>query len=102
MSDALLRSVLDEIRTRIHFTEKTTDIYRIWQSGDLANLDGLDTTALEQLPALRQLRDAMYSREFRDYLSQVTGQFFVVCQVSSCCRDLTSTFRVWPSFRLAD
>ena len=75
MSDGLLRAVLSEVRT-LHFTEKTTDIYRIWQSGDLANLDGLDAEALSALPALRQLRNALYSAEFRAYLSEVTGECY--------------------------
>jgi prolyl 3-hydroxylase /prolyl 3,4-dihydroxylase len=73
VSDGLLRAILSEVRS-IHFTEKTTDIYRIWQSGDLANLDGLDAAAFSALPALRQLRDALYSTEFRAYLSDVTGE----------------------------
>lgn len=57
----------------LSFTPKETDIYRIHQSGDLANLDGLDSSSLRLLPSLLTLRDAMYSSEFREYLSNVTG-----------------------------
>ena len=57
----------------LSFTPKETDIYRIHQSGDLANLDGLDSSSLKLLPSLLTLRDAMYSSEFREYLSNVTG-----------------------------
>ncbi|KAA8648367.1 hypothetical protein EYZ11_006795 [Aspergillus tanneri] len=70
---SLLRSVRDEIQTHLDFTEKETDIYKIFQSGDLANLDGLDDTSLSRLPSLLKLRDAMYSARFREYLSSVTG-----------------------------
>ncbi|KAJ6010118.1 hypothetical protein N7499_004478 [Penicillium canescens] len=69
----LLRSVRDEIQTQVDFTEKETDIYKIFQSGDLANLDGLDDSSLSKLPSVLKLRDAMYSARFREYLSSVTG-----------------------------
>ncbi|KAJ5247827.1 Prolyl 3-4-dihydroxylase ofd1 [Penicillium chermesinum] len=70
---SLLRSVRDEIQEHLSFTEKETDIYKIFQSGDLANLDGLDDASLSKLPSLLKLRDAMYSARFREYLSSVTG-----------------------------
>ncbi|KAJ5625419.1 hypothetical protein N7510_001728 [Penicillium lagena] len=68
----LLRSVREEIQEHLSFTEKETDIYKIFQSGDLANLDGLDDASLSRLPSLLKLRDAMYSGRFREYLSSVT------------------------------
>lgn len=70
---SLLRSVRDEVQKHLSFTEKETDIYKIFQSGDLANLDGLDDSSLSKLPSLLKLRDAMYSARFREYLSSVTG-----------------------------
>ena len=73
ISPSLLRSVRDEIRMNISFTPKETDIYKIHQSGDLANLDGLDDSSLRLLPSLVTLRDALYSAPFRQYLSTVTG-----------------------------
>ncbi|KJR81712.1 oxidoreductase [Sporothrix schenckii 1099-18] len=73
VDDALLRSVRDEIRENVSFTPKETDIYKIHQSGDLANLDGLDDEALAKLPSLLALRDALYSESFRHYVSHITG-----------------------------
>lgn len=73
MDDTLLRKVRDEVRENVHFTPKETDIYKIHQSGDLANLDGLDDAALEKLPSLLRLRDALYSEEFRKYVATITG-----------------------------
>lgn len=73
IDDSLLRSVRSEILDNIHFTPKETDIYKIHQSGDLANLDGLPSSALEKLPSLLKLRDALYSYDFRQWLSTVTG-----------------------------
>lgn len=71
ISDELLRNVRQEITDSISFTPKETDIYKIHQSGDLANLDGLDAASLEQLPSLVKLRDALYSQDFRGWLEQV-------------------------------
>ncbi|KPI43228.1 Prolyl 3,4-dihydroxylase TPA1 [Cyphellophora attinorum] len=73
IEDALLRNVRTEINDHIHFTLKETDIYRIHQSGDLANLSGLDSEALRHLPSLVRLRDALYSPDFREWVSNVTG-----------------------------
>lgn len=73
IDDALLRTVRTEIRDNIHFTPKETDIYKIHQSGDLGNLDGLPASELDKLPSLRKLRDALYSSDFRRWLSEVTG-----------------------------
>ena len=73
ISKPLLQSVRREITTHISFTLKETDIYRIYQSGDLANLSNLDSDSLSHLPSLLKLRDALYSPQFRDYLSELTG-----------------------------
>ncbi|KAM0718915.1 hypothetical protein Q7P37_005987 [Cladosporium fusiforme] len=73
MNDDLLRSVRTEIINNIHFTPKETDIYKIHQSGDLANLSGLPESALEKLPSLLKLRDALYGQEFRQWISTVAG-----------------------------
>src|ERR1700753_4317590 len=71
MNDDLLRSVRSEILEHLHFTPKETDIYKIHQSGDLANLDGLDDASLARLPSLLKLRDALYSPIFRKWISHV-------------------------------
>jgi Rps23 Pro-64 3,4-dihydroxylase Tpa1-like proline 4-hydroxylase len=73
IDDKLLRSVRLEVKDNVHFTPKETDIYKIHQSGDLANLDGLDDAALEKLPSLLRLRDALYSSAFRKYVATITG-----------------------------
>lgn len=73
IDDTLLRNVRNEIKENVSFTPKETDIYKIHQSGDLANLDGLEDEALAKLPSLLSLRDAIYSQAFRDYVSHITG-----------------------------
>ncbi|RKO91437.1 Oxoglutarate and iron-dependent oxygenase degradation C-term-domain-containing protein, partial [Blyttiomyces helicus] len=71
--DSLLRKVREEITSALHFSVKETDIYKILQTGDLANLDGLPASEAAQLASLRKLRDALYSETFRSFLSDVTG-----------------------------
>lgn len=46
---------------------------QIRQSGDLANIDGLDQESAAKLPALLQLRDALYSSAFRKYIASVAA-----------------------------
>lgn len=72
MDDTLLRNVRKEVETEIHFTQKETDIYKVFQSGDLANLSGLNWDDLSRLPSVFKLREALYSQEFRDLISRVT------------------------------
>jgi Rps23 Pro-64 3,4-dihydroxylase Tpa1-like proline 4-hydroxylase len=72
LNDSLLRDVRKEVETEIHFTKKETDIYKVYQSGDLANLSGLNWDDLSRLPSLFKLREALYSSEFRDLISCVT------------------------------
>lgn len=69
----LLRNVRSEIQQNLSFTPKETDIYKIHQSGDLANLDGLEDSSLKLLPSLLKLRNTLYSPAFREYLSTVTS-----------------------------
>ncbi|EAZ63710.2 putative component of NuA3 histone acetyltransferase complex [Scheffersomyces stipitis CBS 6054] len=73
MDDTLLRNVRSEVLSEIAFTKKETDIYKVFQSGDLANLSGLNWDDLSRLPSLYKLRAAIYSEQFRDVVSKVTG-----------------------------
>ncbi|KAG5946245.1 hypothetical protein E4U60_004387 [Claviceps pazoutovae] len=73
VDDILLRSVRDEVCNNLQYTLKETDIYKIHQSGDLANIDGLDPELVAKVPSLLALRDALYSETFRNYVSDITG-----------------------------
>lgn len=69
----LLEEARKEIVEELRFAEKETDIYKVNQTGDLANLDGLEAPEAERLKNLLKVRDAMYSEEFRQWLQDVTG-----------------------------
>ena len=72
IDDDLLRSVRKEIESNVHFTLKETDIYKVNQSGDLANLSGLNDSDLSRLPSLYKLRQILYSEPYRDFIAKVT------------------------------
>ncbi|OMJ15647.1 Prolyl 3,4-dihydroxylase TPA1 [Smittium culicis] len=73
INSELISRVKKEITTKLSFTRKQTDIYAYHQSGDLANLDGLNKDEINSLNNLKALRDAIYSNKFRDFVSKVTG-----------------------------
>jgi len=72
IDDALLRATRREIE-ELHFTEKETDIYKVHQTGDMANLDGLPAEEAARLQSLLRLRNAIYSDQFRAWLQRITG-----------------------------
>ena len=67
-----LRVVREEIISNIEATYKETDLFKMLQTGDLANMDALDESSRSKLPNLLALRDALYSKEFRSFISDVT------------------------------
>ncbi|CCF60683.1 hypothetical protein KAFR_0L00760 [Kazachstania africana CBS 2517] len=72
VDDQLLRNVRKEIESEIQFNQNETDIYKVNQSGDLANLAGLDWNDLSRLPNLFKLRQILYSKQYRNVISKVT------------------------------
>lgn len=67
-----LLAVRDEL-TALEKTFKETDLFKVFQTGDLANLDPKDERHAAQLPNTIRLRAALYSHEFRRWVSRVTG-----------------------------
>ena len=73
LNEDLLRRARHEIVEELHFTEKETDIYKVNQTGDLANLDGLPPAEADRLKSLLELRNALYSDTFRTWIQKATG-----------------------------
>lgn len=73
VDDQLLRDIRYEVENCINFTEKETDIYKVNQSGDLANLSNLSKDELNNLPNLYRLRQMLYSDKFRKFMGDITG-----------------------------
>ncbi|CED84823.1 Predicted component of NuA3 histone acetyltransferase complex [Phaffia rhodozyma] len=85
-SDDLLKQVLTEVNSKddggegglgglVGWGMKETDIYKINQSFDLSSLspEHLPQERLDKLPALCQLKEALYSSKFRNWVREVTG-----------------------------
>ena len=68
-----LAGVRAEMIGSLRAVPKETDIYKVMQTGDLANIDGLDAQEAGLLPQLTALRDAIYSKRFRRFVEEVTG-----------------------------
>ena len=62
-----------EIVQNLKTNFKETDLFKFFQTTDLANVDASQPELAAKLPALLKLREALYSREFRDFVSTVTG-----------------------------
>jgi prolyl 3-hydroxylase /prolyl 3,4-dihydroxylase len=44
---------------------------KVYQTGDLANMDGLEEECAGKLPTLLQVRNAIYSQAFRHFIEEV-------------------------------
>ena len=98
-SDGFLENVLDEIKNNSKVTFKESDLFRFYQSIDLANLNA-GTELAKSMPCLMRLRAALYSSEFRAFVEKaadlqsgtLTGQVdcAVNCHARGChllCHD---------------
>ncbi|OQR82585.1 hypothetical protein ACHHYP_15758 [Achlya hypogyna] len=67
-----MNKVHTECVTHLEGNFKETDLFKLYQTIDLGNLKRSDALA-SQLPALLELRDALYGQEFREYIASITG-----------------------------
>ncbi|EWM29358.1 hsp90 chloroplast targeted [Nannochloropsis gaditana] len=67
------RELREEMVTSLAATFKETDLFKLYQTGDLANLDGSDPEVRRKMPRLLALRDAIYSPKFRAFVREITG-----------------------------
>ena len=72
-NEALFESVRNEIVGNLRTKYKETDLFKLYQTTDLANIDSSQPELSRKLPSLLKLRDALYSKKFREFVSRVTG-----------------------------
>ena len=65
--------VRDEIVENLETKYKETDLFKLYQTTDLASIDDTQPELAAKLPTLLKLRDQLYSKEFRQLISDVTG-----------------------------
>ena len=69
--DDRMRLICEEVK-RLNATYKETDLFKLFQTLDLANIKHSDEIA-PTVQQLLSLRDSIYSQEFREFVSEVTG-----------------------------
>ncbi len=67
-----MRAVHDEAIHTMKTTYKETDLFKVYQTGDLMALD-VDPKNAEKVPELLALRASLYSPEFREFVGKITG-----------------------------
>ena len=65
--------VLDEVKHNSKVKFKESDLFRVYQSIDLGNLDPKDTSLCEKMPNLMKLRETLYCPEYRSFIEQITS-----------------------------
>jgi Rps23 Pro-64 3,4-dihydroxylase Tpa1-like proline 4-hydroxylase len=68
-----LRAAFEELREHLPVNLKETDLFKVYQTIDLGNLDGSDKEVSGNLGKLVSLRDAIYSEPFRKLVMDITG-----------------------------
>eukprot|EP00939_MAST-03C_sp_MAST-3C-sp1_P004350 g4350.t1 len=72
-----LARVREELKHHVNFNFKETDLFKLYQSKDLASISPSTHPELSSnIPNLLALRDALYSKEFRAFVKRVTGLSF--------------------------
>lgn len=70
--DGFLEQVLDEFKQNSKVKFKESDLFRVYQSIDLANLQE-DSPEAKLLPSLMKLRATLYSPEYRSFVESITN-----------------------------
>lgn len=73
MSARFLRAARDELLGLLEQDFKETDLFRVNQTGDFSIIDDIAATDRQRLSHVVALRDALYSHEFRAFVSRLTG-----------------------------
>jgi Rps23 Pro-64 3,4-dihydroxylase Tpa1-like proline 4-hydroxylase len=66
-----LRSVQTEIKDNSKVTFKESDLFRVFQSIDLGNLDESDAQTIADMPTVLQLRRVLYSDQWRSFIERL-------------------------------
>jgi prolyl 3-hydroxylase /prolyl 3,4-dihydroxylase len=76
-NERLMRGVEEEMKSNFQMNLKETDLFKVWQSDELGNLnddnDDHDADMTQAMQNILSLRRALYSEEFRSFISDITG-----------------------------
>merc|ERR1712078_754696 len=66
--------VHSEVKHNLKATFKETDLFKLYQTdSDLATMETSDPATAAKMPKVLELRDALYSDEFRSFVADITG-----------------------------
>ena len=65
--------VLHEVKHNLKAKYKESDLFRVYQSIDLANLSPTDPQMKENMPAMMTLRKSLYSTQWRLFIEQIAN-----------------------------
>ncbi|CAL52098.1 Oxoglutarate/iron-dependent dioxygenase [Ostreococcus tauri] len=88
--DTFLRECLKELKSYLTAHFKETDLFKVFQTTDLANLEDCIRDAHTNVPNLIRLREHLYSPGFRGFVSTVTGTGPLDGAVDCSCNIYTS------------
>lgn len=71
--DDAMRKIHEEATTNMTATFKETDLFKVFQTGDLAVMNKSNKKLMNKMPHLLSLRDSLYSTEFREFIQSITG-----------------------------
>jgi Rps23 Pro-64 3,4-dihydroxylase Tpa1-like proline 4-hydroxylase len=77
-----MRAIRSEVIGNLQATFKESDIFKVYQTTDLANLTAAQA---EILPNLLSLRAALYGEEFRAFVSSITGATGLTDKIDCSC-----------------
>jgi hypothetical protein len=70
---------------------KETDLFKVFQSGELALLDNENSEIGQRMPTLLAMRNELYSEKFRAIVSKITGCHDITARVD-CSANAVSGF----------
>ena len=84
-----MTKVHEEAKNNLTANFKETDLFKVYQTGELGNFDISDPEMMKKFPELLSLRTAIYSKEFRDLISKIMGLDDLTDRVDCSCNAYT-------------
>jgi len=81
--------VQTEAKENLTANFKETDLFKVYQTGELGNFNDKDPLMAARFPQLLSLRNAIYSKPFRDFISRVMGVDDLTERVDCSCNAYT-------------
>ena len=68
-----IHKIYDECLNNLKANFKETDLFKVYQTGELSSIETVDPSIAQNIPMLLSLRKTIYSKTFRRFISDITG-----------------------------